>query len=85
MLTPACGFFLPQTPSCPTLAARPRIRLADTAVLKEHWEYVYGGVTPENSVFPLEPAIRNASKGEANGTKAAGKPTEKRTKKTIAH
>ncbi len=42
------------------------------AVLKEHWEYVYGGVTPENSVFPLEPAIRNASKGEANGTKAAG-------------
>ncbi|GKT66443.1 TfdA family taurine catabolism dioxygenase [Colletotrichum tofieldiae] len=32
--------------------------------LKERWERVYSGVTPEKSVFPLEPQIRSASRGE---------------------
>ncbi|KAK4501968.1 hypothetical protein PRZ48_007778 [Zasmidium cellare] len=35
--------------------------------LKGRWEHVYGGVTAENSVFPLEPRIRSSS---------AGKPAE---------
>ncbi|OHW95749.1 TfdA family taurine catabolism dioxygenase [Colletotrichum incanum] len=32
--------------------------------LKERWDRVYSGVTPEKSVFPLEPQIRSASRGE---------------------
>ncbi|GKT95330.1 tfdA family taurine catabolism dioxygenase [Colletotrichum tofieldiae] len=32
--------------------------------LKERWERVYSGVTPEKSVFPLEPQIRSVSRGE---------------------
>jgi hypothetical protein len=35
--------------------------------LQERWDRVYKGVTPEASVFPLEPFIRSASKGEQNG------------------
>lgn len=33
------------------------------AALKERWGRIYDGVTPENQVFPLEPTIRSASKG----------------------
>ncbi|KAK0370590.1 TfdA family Taurine catabolism dioxygenase TauD [Colletotrichum limetticola] len=32
--------------------------------LRERWDRVYSGVTPEKSVFPLEPQIRSASRGE---------------------
>ncbi|KAK1672743.1 TfdA family taurine catabolism dioxygenase TauD [Colletotrichum godetiae] len=32
--------------------------------LQERWDRVYSGVTPEKSVFPLEPSIRSASRGE---------------------
>ncbi|KAK2007909.1 TfdA family taurine catabolism dioxygenase TauD [Colletotrichum eremochloae] len=32
--------------------------------LKERWDRVYSGVTPEKSVFPPEPQIRSASRGE---------------------
>ena len=35
--------------------------------LQERWDRVYEGVTAEASVFPLEPFIRSASKGEVNG------------------
>ncbi|KAL2015468.1 hypothetical protein VTK56DRAFT_5393 [Thermocarpiscus australiensis] len=34
------------------------------AVLQERWDRVYKDVTPEASVFPLEPLIRSASKGK---------------------
>jgi hypothetical protein len=34
--------------------------------LKERWEKVYEGVTPEKQVFPLEPRIRSASDGKVN-------------------
>lgn len=37
--------------------------------LQERWDRLYKGVTPESSVFPLEPYIRTASKGEVNGDK----------------
>jgi hypothetical protein len=37
------------------------------SVLQERWDRVYKDVTPEASVFPLEPYIRSASKGEGNG------------------
>lgn len=37
------------------------------AVLQERWDRVYKGVTPEATVFPLEPFVRNASKGGKNG------------------
>lgn len=40
--------------------------------LTEVWNRVYGGVTAEKSVFPLEPFIRSASKGE---DKANEEPT----------
>ncbi|KAL1901116.1 hypothetical protein Sste5346_002183 [Sporothrix stenoceras] len=33
------------------------------AALKDRWNQLYGGVTPENSVFPLVPTVRSASKG----------------------
>ncbi|TEA20261.1 Taurine hydroxylase-like protein SAT17 [Colletotrichum sidae] len=32
--------------------------------LEDRWARVYSGVTPEKSVFPLEPQIRSASRGE---------------------
>ncbi|OLN86551.1 hypothetical protein CCHL11_08527 [Colletotrichum chlorophyti] len=32
--------------------------------LQERWDRVYSGVDPEKTVFPLEPRIRNASRGE---------------------
>jgi hypothetical protein len=35
-------------------------------VLQQRWDYVYKGVTSEASVLPLEPYIRNASKGVVN-------------------
>ena len=37
--------------------------------LKQRWDHVYEGVTPENTVFPLEPRIRSSSagKGTENG------------------
>ncbi|KJX97446.1 hypothetical protein TI39_contig490g00005 [Zymoseptoria brevis] len=31
--------------------------------LTQRWAHIYDGVTPENSVFPLEPRIRTASSG----------------------
>ncbi|CAF9903720.1 MAG: hypothetical protein GOMPHAMPRED_000513 [Gomphillus americanus] len=34
------------------------------AYLQDRWDRVYKDVTPEKSVFPLEPVIRNASLGE---------------------
>ncbi|KAF7194673.1 Taurine hydroxylase-like protein SAT17 [Pseudocercospora fuligena] len=37
--------------------------------LKSRWDFVYTGVTPENSVFPLEPFIRD---GGANGAISKG-------------
>jgi hypothetical protein len=33
------------------------------APLQDRWDKVYKGVTAENQVFPLEPTIRSASKG----------------------
>lgn len=33
--------------------------------LQGRWNRVYKGVTPANQVFPLEPAIRSASKGHS--------------------
>ncbi len=41
-------------------------------VLQERWDRVYGGVTAENSVFPLEPGIRSASHGAQNGKAGSG-------------
>ncbi|KAK3348233.1 hypothetical protein B0H65DRAFT_548022 [Neurospora tetraspora] len=41
-------------------------------VLRERWERVYGGVSPEKEVFPLEPRIRSASRGESVGTQGGG-------------
>lgn len=32
--------------------------------LQQRWAGVYDGVTPERSVFPLEPRIRSASGGQ---------------------
>lgn len=32
--------------------------------LKQRWAGVYDGVTPDTSVFPLEPRIRTASGGK---------------------
>lgn len=32
--------------------------------LKYKWDRLYKGVTAENQVFPLEPQIRSASKGQ---------------------
>ena len=40
-------------------------------VLQERWDRLYKGVTPEASVFPLEPFLRSASKGDANGAEQA--------------
>ncbi|KIH93273.1 taurine catabolism dioxygenase TauD [Sporothrix brasiliensis 5110] len=33
------------------------------AALQDRWDKLYDGVTPENSVFPLVPTVRSASKG----------------------
>lgn len=33
------------------------------AALQSRWDRVYGNVTAENQVFPLEPSIRSASSG----------------------
>ncbi|KAK1574422.1 LOW QUALITY PROTEIN: uncharacterized protein LY79DRAFT_593345 [Colletotrichum navitas] len=33
--------------------------------LRDRWDRVYSGVTPEKSVFPIEPQIRSASRGES--------------------
>lgn len=35
--------------------------------LKERWDNVYAGVTPKNSVFPLEPFIRSSGQGRLVG------------------
>ncbi|KAK1980426.1 TfdA family taurine catabolism dioxygenase TauD [Colletotrichum cereale] len=40
--------------------------------LRERWDRVYSGVTPEGSVFPLEPQIRSASRGELRPEETAG-------------
>lgn len=32
-------------------------------VIQWRWDQIYGGVTPENEVFPLEPFVRSAGKG----------------------
>ncbi|EME86378.1 uncharacterized protein MYCFIDRAFT_89106 [Pseudocercospora fijiensis CIRAD86] len=34
------------------------------AALQGRWDHVYGNVTPENSIFPLEPRIRSSSAGK---------------------
>lgn len=39
------------------------------SALQGRWDGVYAGVTPEKTVFPLEPAIRSASKGTVSGAK----------------
>jgi len=33
------------------------------SALKDRWDQLYDRVTPENSVFPLVPTVRSASKG----------------------
>ena len=38
--------------------------------LQERWDRVYKGVAAEKTVFPIEPVVRNASKGTMNGSKA---------------
>lgn len=38
------------------------------AALEDRWRAVYGGVTPERQVFPLEPYIRSESNKEAAAT-----------------
>ena len=35
--------------------------------LAQRWEHVYEGVTPEKTVFPLEPRIRSSSAGKVVG------------------
>lgn len=40
--------------------------------LRERWARLYDGVTPETSVFPLEPSIRSASKGGTDGGQKSG-------------
>jgi hypothetical protein len=34
--------------------------------LTQRWDHVYAGVTPENTVFPLEPRIRSSSAGKSD-------------------
>lgn len=36
--------------------------------LKQRWDHVYGGVTPKNIVFPLQPHIRSSSAGNKAAT-----------------
>ncbi|CCC09604.1 hypothetical protein SMACR_03635 [Sordaria macrospora] len=50
----------------------PELAWETPEVLKDRWERVYGGVKPEREVFPLEPQIRSASKGESVGTQGGG-------------
>lgn len=33
------------------------------SALQDRWDQLYAGVTAENSVFPLVPTVRSASKG----------------------
>jgi hypothetical protein len=40
------------------------------AALEDRWRAVYGGVTPERQVFPLEPYIRSESNKEAAAAKS---------------
>lgn len=43
----------------------PELAWRTPEALRERWERVYADVSAENTVFPLEPSIRSASKGES--------------------
>jgi len=42
------------------------------AALEDRWTRVYGGVTSEKTVFPLEPTIRSASAGNTGAEAVNG-------------
>lgn len=52
----------------------PELAWKTPKVLKQRWDIVYEGVTPEKQVFPLEPTIRSSS--DASSFKAAQRVTD---------
>lgn len=53
----------------------PELAWETPEALKCRWEMVYGGVTAENQVFPLEPSIRSQSAGTGNSVASNGATT----------
>jgi hypothetical protein len=49
----------------------PELAWKTPEALKDAWNRLYKDVTPENSVFPLEPKIRSASSGGDKGAEKA--------------
>ena len=47
----------------------PELAWKTPEALQERWDRVYADVSPENTIFPLEPNIRSASRGQPQDSK----------------